>query len=280
MLIDTKPTTFAELIRISGLSHGTDVWLNNAQELVREGVTTLSNVICTRDDIMIYLIQHGLPDLDSFKIMESVRRGKGLSPEQEELMKANNIPKWYIDSCKKIKYMFPKAHAAAYVMMAFRIAWFKVYYPKAFYAAYFSVRADTFDANIVSKGLDAIKRAIEEIERKGKDATNKDKDMHTILEVAQEMYARGIKCLPVDLYKSDATRFLVTDEGILPPFTALQGLGMAAANNIVEARKTAGDFISIEELKVKAGISKAVIEILEDHGCLEGLDQSSQMSLF
>ena len=280
MLIDTKPTTFAELIRISGLSHGTDVWLNNAQELVREGVTTLSNVICTRDDIMIYLIQHGLPDLDSFKIMESVRRGKGLSPEQEELMKAYNIPKWYIDSCKKIKYMFPKAHAAAYVMMAFRIAWFKVYYPKAFYAAYFSVRADTFDANIVSKGLDAIKRAIEEIERKGKDATNKDKDMHTILEVAQEMYARGIKCLPVDLYKSDATRFLVTDEGILPPFTALQGLGMAAANNIVEARKTAGDFISIEELKVKAGISKAVIEILEDHGCLEGLDQSSQMSLF
>lgn len=280
MLVDTKPTTFAELIRISGLSHGTDVWLNNAQELVREGVATLSNVICTRDDIMIYLIHHGLPDLDSFKIMESVRKGYGLSQEQEELMKAHNIPQWYIDSCKKIKYMFPKAHAAAYVMMAFRIAWFKVYYPKAFYAAYFSVRADTFDANIISKGLDAIKRAIREIERKGKDVTNKDKDMHTILEVAQEMYVRGIKCLPVDLYKSEATRFLVTDEGILPPFTALQGLGTAAANNIVEARKAAGVFISVEELKAKAGISKAVIEILDKHGCLKGLEQSSQMSLF
>ena len=280
MLIDTMPTTFAELIRISGLSHGTDVWLNNAQDLVRDGITTLSNVICTRDDIMIYLIQHGLPSLASFKIMESVRKGKGLSPEQEELMNQNNIPQWYIESCKKIKYMFPKAHAAAYVMMAFRIAWFKVYYPEAFYAAYFSVRADTFDANIVSKGLDAIKRAIEDIEHKGKAATNKEKDMQTILEVAKEMYARGIKCLPVDLYRSEATRFKITDEGILPPFTALQGLGVAAANNIVEARSGAGSFISIEDLKVKAGISKSVIEILENHGCLEGLDQSSQLSLF
>ena len=280
MLVDTKPTTFAELIRISGLSHGTDVWLNNAQDLVRDGITTLSNVICTRDDIMIYLIQHGLPDLESFKIMESVRKGKGLSAEQEALMKEHNIPEWYIQSCKKIKYMFPKAHAAAYVMMAFRIAWFKVYYPKAFYAAYFSVRADNFDANIVSKGMDAIKRAIQDIERKGKDASNKDKDMLTILEVALEMYARGIKCLPVDLYKSEATRFLITDDGILPPFTALQGLGAAAANNIVEARKEVGTFISIEELKAKAGISKAVIEILENHGCLKGLDQSSQLSLF
>jgi DNA polymerase-3 subunit alpha (Gram-positive type) len=280
MLVDTKPTTFAELIRISGLSHGTDVWLNNAQDLVRDGITTLSNVICTRDDIMIYLIQHGLPDLASFKIMESVRKGKGLSPEQEELMKAHDVPQWYIDSCKKIKYMFPKAHAAAYVMMAFRIAWFKVYYPEAFYAAYFSVRADNFDANIVSKGMDAIKRAIQDIERKGKDASNKDKDLQTILEVALEMYARGIKCLPVDLYKSDATRFLITDDGILPPFTALQGLGTAAAKNIVEARRTGGNFISIEELKARAGVSKSVIEILENHGCLKGLDQSSQLSLF
>lgn len=280
MLVDTMPTTFAELIRISGLSHGTDVWLNNAQDLVREGVTTLSKVICTRDDIMIYLIQHGLPDLTAFKIMESVRKGKGLSAEQEELMKENNIPQWYIDSCKKIKYMFPKAHAAAYVMMAFRIAWFKVYYPKAFYATYFSVRADTFDANIVSKGLETIRRTIDEIEHKGKAATNKEKDMQTILEVAQEMYVRGIKCLPVDLYKSEATRFLITEDGILPPFTALQGLGAAAANNIVEARSETGSFISIEELKAKAGISKSVVEILENHGCLEGLSQSSQLSLF
>jgi DNA polymerase-3 subunit alpha (Gram-positive type) len=280
MLVDTKPTTFAELIRISGLSHGTDVWLNNAQELVRSNVTTLSNVICTRDDIMIYLIQNDLPPLTAFKIMESVRKGKGLTPEYEELMIEKGIPQWYIDSCKKIKYMFPKAHAAAYVMMAFRIAWFKVYYPEAFYATYFSVRADSFDANIVSRGLDTIIRAIEDIEGKGKAATNKEKDVLTILEVAREMYVRGIKCLPVDLYKSDATRFLLTDEGILPPFTALQGLGIAAANNIVEARKDGEEFISIEDLKMKSGISKAVIEILDGHGCLKGLAESSQLTLF
>lgn len=280
MLVDTKPTTFAELIRISGLSHGTDVWLNNAQDLVKNKITTLSKVICTRDDIMIYLIQNDLQPLTAFKIMESVRKGRGLTPEQESMMIEKNIPQWYIDSCKKIKYMFPKAHAAAYVMMAFRIAWFKVYYPEAFYATYFSVRADSFDANIISRGLDTINQTIDDIERKGKAASNKEKDILTILEVAREMYVRGIKCLPVDLYKSEATRFLITDEGILPPFTALQGLGISAANNIVEARKKANEFISIEELKIKSGISKAVIEILESHGCLEGLAQSSQISLF
>lgn len=280
MLVDTMPTTFAELMRISGLSHGTDVWLNNAQDLVKEGITTLPNVISTRDDIMIYLIQNDLPPLTSFKIMENVRKGKGLTPEYEALMREKNVPDWYIDSCKKIKYMFPKAHAAAYVMMAFRIAWFKVYYPEAFYATYFSVRADSFDANIISKGLDTVRRTIEEIERKGNNATNKEKDIQTILEVAQEMYVRGINCLPVDLYRSEATKFIITKEGILPPFTALQGLGAAAARNIVEARKDGGEFISIEDLKMKAGISKSVIEILENHGCLSGLDQSSQMTLF
>lgn len=176
--------------------------------------------------------------------------------------------------------MFPKAHAAAYVMMAFRIAWFKVYYPEAFYTTYFTVRADSFDANIVSRGLDTIKRTYEEIERKGNAATNKEKDLQTVLEVAQEMYVRGIKCLPVDLYKSEATKFLITKEGILPPFTALQGLGAAAAKNIVDARRDGEEFISIEDLKMKSGISKAVIEILENHGCLKGLDQSSQMTLF
>jgi len=280
MLIDTKPKTFAELIRISGLSHGTDVWLNNAQDLVRNGITTLSNVISTRDDIMIYLIQHGLPPLESFKIMESVRKGKGLSEEQEALMREKNIPEWYIESFKKIKYMFPKAHAAAYVMMAFRIAWFKVYYPEAFYATYFTVRADTFDANIISRGSNAVNLAIKEIERKGNMATNKEKDLLTILEVAREMYARNIKCLPVDLYKSDATKFLITKDGLLPPFTALPGLGTAAARSIVEAREKGGDFISVDDLKARAGISKAVVEILESHGCLNGLEQSSQLSLF
>lgn len=280
MLVDTMPKTFAELMRISGLSHGTDVWLNNAQELVRAGTTSLSDVICTRDDIMLYLMQKDLPPLTSFKIMENVRKGKGLTPEYEDLMREKNVPDWYIDSCKKIKYMFPKAHAAAYVMMAFRIAWFKVYYPEAFYATYFSVRADSFDANIISKGLDTIKRTMEDIERKGNTATNKEKDVQTILEVAQEMYVRDINCLPVDLYKSEATNFIITKEGILPPFTALQGLGAAAARNIVEARRAGEEFISIEDLKMKSGISKSVIENLLNHGTLKGLDQSSQLTMF
>lgn len=279
MLVDTKPTTFGELIRISGLSHGTDVWLNNAQDLVRNGVATLSEVICTRDDIMTYLLMNDLPPLTSFKIMESVRKGRGLTPEQETLMEEKGVPGWYIESCKKIKYMFPKAHAAAYVMMAFRIAWFKVYYPEAFYATYFSVRADSFDANIISRGPDAVSLAIKDIEDKGKMVTQKEKDLLTILEVAREMYARGINCLPVDLYKSHATRFIITEDGILPPLTALQGLGTAAAANIVDSRKD-GEFVSIEDLKMKSGISKAVIEILSEHGCLDGMDESSQLSLF
>jgi DNA polymerase-3 subunit alpha (Gram-positive type) len=276
MLVDTKPTTFAELIRISGLSHGTDVWTNNAQELVRNGVTSLPNVISTRDDIMLYLIQNGLEPLTSFKIMEDVRKGKGLKPEYEELMKTTGIPQWYIDSCNKIKYMFPKAHAAAYVMMAFRIAWFKVYYPEAFYVTYFTVRADEFDADIISKGPDRVRSAMRELEQKGNDATQKEKNLLTILEIANEMYARRIKCLPVDLYESDATKFMITDHGLLPPLNALAGLGSAAAANIVEARKN-GRFLSVDDLKIRAGVSKSVIEILENHGCLCGMQQSNQV---
>jgi len=279
MLVDTMPTTFAELIRISGLSHGTDVWLNNAQELVRAGVTGLADVISTRDDIMIYLIKNDLPPLTSFKIMENVRKGKGLTPEYEELMREKGVPDWYIDSCKKIKYMFPKAHAAAYVMMAFRIAWFKVYHPMAFYTAFFTVRGDGLDANIVVKGPEAIRRAMKEVEMKGKAATQKEQDLYTVLELCQEMYARGIRLLPVDLYKSDATKYQMTPEGILPPFTSLQGLGASAAKNIVEARN-GEPFISQEELKIRAGISKSVLEIMEIHGCMKGLDVTSQMSLF
>ncbi|NLO41096.1 MAG: PolC-type DNA polymerase III, partial [Ruminiclostridium sp.] len=279
MLVDTKPTTVGELIRISGLSHGTDVWTNNAQDLVRNGVTTLPNVICTRDDIMLYLIQNGLEPLTSFKIMEDVRKGKGLKPEYEKLMKNTGIPQWYIDSCNKIKYMFPKAHAAAYVMMGFRIAWFKVYYPEAFYVAYFTVRADVFDADIVSKGQDRVKSVMTEIERKGNDATAKEKSMLTILELANEMYARGIKCLPVDLYQSDATKFKITDHGLLPPLNALAGLGAAAAANIVQAREK-GVFLSMDDLKIRSGVSKPVIEILENHGCLDGMQKSNQLCFF
>ena len=276
MLVETRPTTFAELIRISGLSHGTDVWTNNAQDLVRNGITTLPNVISTRDDIMLYLIQNGLEPLTSFKIMEDVRKGKGLKPEYVELMKKTGIPDWYIDSCNKIKYMFPKAHAAAYVMMAFRIAWFKVYYPEAFYVTYFTVRADEFDADIISKGQDRVRSAIAELEKKGNEATQKEKNLLTILEIANEMYARGIKCLPVDLYESDATKFKITDKGLLPPLNALQGLGTAAATSIVEARQK-GKFLSVDDIKIRAGVSKSVIEILDNHGCLQGMQQSNQV---
>lgn len=277
MLVDTKPTTFSELIRISGLSHGTDVWTNNAQDLIRSGTATLANVVSTRDDIMLYLIKNGLEPLTSFKIMEDVRKGKGLKPEYEEMMIKHGVPNWYIESCKKIKYMFPKAHAAAYVMMAFRIAWFKVYYPEAFYVTYFTVRADEFDADIISRGQDRVQYEIKEIERKGNEMTQKEKNLLTILEVANEMYARGIKCLPVDLYESDASKFKITEKGLLPSLNSLQGLGTAAAKNIIEARKK-GKFMSIDDLKIRSGISKSVIEILSNHGCLDGMAQSNQVS--
>jgi len=276
MLVETKPSTFSELIRISGLSHGTDVWTNNAQDLIRNGIATLADVVATRDDIMLYLIKNGLEPLTSFKIMEDVRKGKGLKPEYEEQMRKHGIPDWYIESCKKIKYMFPKAHAAAYVMMAFRIAWFKVYYPEAFYVTYFTVRADEFDADIISRGQDRVRYEIKELERKGNEMTQKEKNLLTILEVANEMYARGIKCLPVDLYESDAVKFKITEKGILPSLNALQGLGTAAAASIAEARKN-GKFLSVDDLKLRAGLSKSVIEILERHGCLDGMEQSNQV---
>jgi DNA polymerase-3 subunit alpha (Gram-positive type) len=279
MLVDTRPTTFSELIRISGLSHGTDVWLNNAQDLVRNKVATLSEVICTRDDIMLYLIYCGLPDKTAFKIMEDVRKGKGLKEEYEKIMRENKVPNWYIESCKKIKYMFPKAHAAAYVMMAFRIAWFKVYYPEAFYVAYFTVRADEFDANIMCHGQDKVRSCIREFEQKGNNMTQKEKNVLTILEVANEMYARGISFLPIDIYKSDATKFQITPDGIRPPLNALQGLGNTAAQNIVEARNR-GEFLSIEDLRNRGKVSKTVIEILQQNGCLAGWPESNQISLF
>lgn len=279
MLVDTKPSTFSELIRISGLSHGTDVWLNNAQDLIRNNTCTLSQAICCRDDIMIYLIHAGLPPKTAFKIMEDVRKGKGLKEEYVAVMKENKVPDWYIDSCNKIKYMFPKAHAAAYVMMAFRIAWFKVYYPEAFYVTYFTVRADDFDANLMTHGQDRVRNKIKELEKKGNEMSQKEKNVLTILEVANEMYARGIRFLPVDLYKSDAVKFQITPEGIRPPLNALQGLGTAAAQNIVEGRK-GKEFLSIDELRLRTKISKSVIEILQQHGCLDGLPESNQISLF
>ncbi|MCC3864873.1 PolC-type DNA polymerase III [Terrisporobacter petrolearius] len=280
MLLDTKPTTFAELVRISGLSHGTDVWLNNAQDLVVEGTVEFKEVISTRDDIMNYLIFKGLQPKMAFTIMESVRKGKGLKPEFIEAMKKNDVPDWYIGSCKKIKYMFPKAHAVAYVMMSFRLAYYKVHYPEAFYATYFTTKAEDFDADLIVKGLDSIRDKMDEIISLGNDATAKEKNMLTVLEVAYEMYARNIKIIPVDIYKSDATEFKVMGEKqILPPMIALQGVGENAAIHIQREREN-GEFISKEDLRKRTKISKTVIETLTNHGSLDNMSDKNQLSLF
>lgn len=280
MLLDTKPKTFDELVRISGLSHGTDVWLNNAQDLVVEGTVEFKEVITTRDDIMNYLIFKGLPPKMAFTIMESVRKGKGLKPEFIEEMKKNDVPDWYIGSCQKIKYMFPKAHAVAYVMMSFRLAYYKVHYPAAFYATYFTIKAEDFDADLIVKGLDVIKNKMDEIQHLGNDATAKEKNMLTVLEVAYEMYARDIKILPVDIYKSDATLFkVIDDKTILPPMIALQGVGENAAIHIQQEREN-GEFISKEDLRKRTKISKTVIETLTQHGSLDNMSDKNQLSLF
>ena len=279
MLLDTKPKTFAELIRISGLSHGTDVWLNNAQELIRNGTATLKEAICTRDDIMLYLLEKGLPSKTAFKIMEDVRKGKGLKPEYEEVMHEHDVPDWYINSCKKIKYMFPKAHAAAYVMMAFRIAYFKVHYPREFYTTYFTVRADDFDMDLMTHGKERVVNAIKEYDAKGNDATQKEKNVLSILEIVNEMYARGLKFLPIKLYESDAVKFLLKEDGILPPLNAIAGLGTVVAENIVKARNEA-PFSTVEDLKTRGKVSKSLIDLLEANGVLEGLPKSNQISLF
>lgn len=279
MLLDTKPTTFDELIRISGLSHGTDVWLNNAQTLVRDGTATLREVICCRDDIMLYLISCGVEPKLSFTIMESVRKGKGLKPEWVEEMEKNNVPAWYIESCKKIKYMFPKAHAAAYVMMAFRIAWFKVHHPKAFYAAYFSIRAKAFDASVMINGDDVVLSKMRELGAMEK-KTQKEENMLVTLEVCHEFYKRGFKFDPIDIYESDAKKFLITENGLRPPFTAIGGLGEVAAQNIVDARKN-GKFMSVEEIQTRCGkVSKGVIDMLAANNVLKDIPNTSQISLF
>ncbi len=279
MLIETKPTTFGELIRISGLSHGTDVWTNNAQELVRDGVAKLPEVICTRDDIMLYLLLHNLPPLESFKIMEKVRKGKGLSPEDEALMRENDVPEWYISSCKKIKYMFPKAHAAAYVTMGFRIAYFKVHYPIAFYIAYFTVRATEFDAELMLRGKERVSTAIAELNSLP-NPTQKEKNLITILEVVNEMYARGISLLPVDLYKSDATKFIEEDGAIRPPLNAINGVSDAVGQAIVDARKSGGPFISAEDLMRRAKIGKAVVDKLKEYDVLADVPDTNQITFF
>ncbi len=281
MVKETQPSTFAELVSISGLSHGTDVWLGNAAELVRSGIP-LSGCICCRDDIMNYLILQGVKPKLSFKTMESVRKGKGLTEEMEAAMREQNVPDWYIDSCKKIKYMFPKAHAVAYVMMAFRIAWFKVHRPLAFYSAYFSVRAKGFDASCMIKGDKVCVDKIAELQQKEKDKTISaaEKEMMTTLEVCHEFYRRGFTFEPMDVYTSDATTFLVTENGLIPPFTSMPGIGEQAAKDIVAEREKE-KFISAEEMSVRcAKASKSVIELLDQIGALGSVPKTTQISLF
>jgi len=279
MVEEAKPKNFADLLQISGLSHGTDVWTNNAQELIKQGICDISHVIGCRDNIMNDLIAYGVDSALSFKIMEAVRKGKGLQPEWETEMKAHDVPDWYIDSCKKIKYMFPKAHAAAYVMSAIRLGWYKVHMPLVFYAAFFTAAPGGFDAEIVMSGKSGVVRVMKEIAEKGNEATQKETSMVSTLNLVNECYARGIRFLPVNFEKSHAFAYVPENGKIRLPFNSLAGVGESAAQAIADARD-AGDIFSIEDLRLKAKLTKAVIEILQKNGALEGLSETNQITFF
>lgn len=279
MLIDTKPSSFSDLIRISGLSHGTDVWLGNAQTLIEEGKATISTAICTRDDIMTYLINTGVEEALSFTIMESVRKGKGLKPEWEEAMTAAGVPDWYIWSCKKIKYMFPKAHAAAYVMMAWRIAYCKVNYPLAYYGAYFSIRASAFSYELMCQGQRHLENTMAEYESRKDTLSKKEQDTYKDMKIVQEMYARGFEFLPVDIFKSNSRLFQIVDGKLLPSLNSIDGLGEKAAEAIMEASKD-GPYLSKDDFRQRTKVSKTVIELMDQLNLLGDLPESNQISLF
>ena len=281
MLEETHPTTFAELLQISGLSHGTDVWLGNAEEYIRQGIVSLKDVIGCRDNIMMDLIHWGMEPQLSFQIMEHVRKGRGIPDEWQDEMRANkNVPDWYIDSCLKIKYMFPKAHATAYIIMALRIAYFKVHFPIIYYCAYFSVRCDIFDLQAMSQGKNAVEASMKAIQDQGMDASAKDKNLLTVLEVANECLARGITIKMVDLEKSDATNFQILDEHtLLAPFIAVPSLGLSVAKQIVAAREEQ-PFLSKEDLSKRGKVSKTIIEYLTQNHVIDQLPDENQLSLF
>ncbi len=278
MMLVAKPKNFSDLLQISGLSHGTGIWLNNGETLIKNGTCTIDTIIGTRDSIMVYLLYQGLPSTYAFKIMESVRKGKGLTPEFEQVMIENNIPEWYIASCKKIKYMFPKAHAAAYVIAALRLAWYKVYRPVAFYAAHFSAKPDGFESQTVMRPKKAIEADLARMSAPGAELTQKDEDTLNVLQIVNEMYARGIEFLPIDVYKSTAFTFVPEDGKIRLPLIALAGLGETAAENIYNA-VSSGEATTLEELKTVAGLSKTVVDTLVQNGCLGKMPESSQITL-
>ncbi len=279
MVIDAKPTCFADLVRISGLSHGTDVWLGNAQTLIQEGKATISTAICTRDDIMIYLINKGLDKEKSFTIMESVRKGKGLKDEWVEDMLAHGVPDWYIWSCKKIKYMFPKAHAAAYVMSAWRIAYCKIHYPLAYYAAYFSIRATGFSYELMCMGHEKLLRLVKDYWNRKDSLSNKEQDTLKDMRIVQEMFARGYDFMPIDIYRASAQRFQVIDGKIMPSFASIDGMGGKAAESMELAAKD-GPFVSREDVKNRAKISQTLVDKMAELGLLGDLPESNQYSLF
>ncbi|MCL2060116.1 MAG: PolC-type DNA polymerase III [Oscillospiraceae bacterium] len=280
MLVETQPRTFSDLLQISGLSHGTNVWLNNAQELIRKGVCTVSEVIGTRESLVLYLMNHGLDQTTAFEIMEAVRKKGGkVSEENEQKMLASGVPEWYIDSCNKIEYLFTKGHATAYVQMAYHQAWYKIYKPLAFYAAYFTVRAEEFDAHTMTRGADKVKMRLAELNKLGRDISPREQKIQTILEVVIEMYARGIDFLPVDIYRSDTDKFLIEDGAIRPPLCSLTGLGASAAQGICAARG-GKPFISIDDMAARSKATKTVVEILRGYGALEGMPDESQISLY
>ena len=279
MVVDTKPKTLSDLIRISGLSHGTDVWLNNAQTLILEGKATISTAICTRDDIMTYLINKGMDSELSFTIMEKVRKGKGLTPEFEKSMKEAGVPDWYIWSCKKIKYMFPKAHAAAYVMMAYRIAYCKVNYPLAYYAAYFGIRADAFSYEIMCQGKETLNYYYREYKSRQDHLSKKEQDTMKDMKIVQEMYARGLEFTPIDIYRAKATKFRIIDGKLMPPLSSIDGMGDKAAEAVEQASRD-GKYLSKDDFRQRTKASKTVIDKMADLGLLSDLPESNQLSLF
>lgn len=279
MVQDAKPKTLSDLIRISGLSHGTNVWLGNAETLIKEGKATISTAICTRDDIMAYLIGKNMDSALSFSIMEKVRKGKGLTPEWEKEMLAHDVPQWYIDSCNKISYMFPKAHAAAYVMMAYRIAYCKVNYPLAYYAAYFGIRANAFSYEIMCQGKEKLNFFYQDYKRRADSLSNKEQDTLKDMKIVQEMYARGFEFLPLDIYKSKATSFQIIDGKLLPPFSSIEGMGEKAAEQVEIAQKD-GKYLSLDDFRQRTKCSQTVIDLMNDMGLFGELPKSNQLSLF